>query len=330
MRVLVYGWYGRGNSGDELMGRALRSMFEPKGIELCFVPQLTFADVMSSDAVIVGGGSILNAAPIADPEALDALLQGKRPVFYLGVGMETAIDPAHVQLLKVSRFTSTRSTTWPNWVPNVYPMPDLAYALGSAAPSDAPEHRSVLVVPNLEVVPRWTDPHWMHVAWERFKDELAQCMDELVEGGATLGFLLMCQNRVMDDAWPAHELVARMKRRSTTFSMERAADDAAAVLRTIAGHSLVITQRFHGIVLAQMAGVPCVAVGHHDKLRDVNPFDGTFVAYHGCNKAQLHEAIRRCSVRRPITVSRELYDRVADAVVRVIEDEKGVTCLAGS
>lgn len=323
MRVLVYGWYGRGNVGDELMGQALRSMFEHRGIELSFVPSLVLADVMSADAVIVGGGSILNAAIIAEPEALRALLERKRPVFYLGVGTETAIDPTHAALLRVSRFTSPRSSAWPDWVPNVYPVPDLVYSLGST--DVAPEAGvSLLVVPNLEVVPRWTDPHWMHVAWERYKDEFAQFLDAVVDDGSRVSFLLMCKNPVMDDVWPAHELVARMKRRSTMFHMERASNEPIELLRSMGQHSLVITQRFHGIVLAQMAGVPCVAVGHHDKLRDVVPFNGTFVSYHGCTKDQLHVAKKNAmSASRTATkVSRELYDRVADAVVRIIDDER--------
>lgn len=321
MLLLVYGWYGRHNLGDQLMSRALRALFEPRGCELRFVDRLRGRDVSDCDGVVFGGGSILFDAPDVDPVALSALLARARPVFYLGIGAETGVHPTHRALLSVSKAVVVRSPESLEVLPSAQLATDLVYSL--PVTEALPEAGSgLLVVPNVEVVPMHSSPHWAHVGWERFKDELAQALDVLIEEhGIRPSFLLMCRNDRMDDAWPAAEVVARMANRRTDFETIRVADDDLdGALKAIGRHACVVTQRYHGIVLAQLAGVPHVSVAHHDKLKQAWPELGTQVTYHGVTKKQLVQSVS-CAASLPRVrpnVDAKVYDQVADAVVTTL------------
>lgn len=287
--LLVYGWYGRGNFGDELMAQALNELFLGTGYELKVVDHLDAENLRACEGVIMGGGSILHDSPNVTPEALQTLLDRLIPTFYLGIGMETTIHPVHRQILSISEVIATRSWSVPDWVRAPFYVPDLVNLLTPAEPLTAHED-SVLVVPNVEMVPTWQSPHWMHLAWDRWKDELAQYLDELVTEGTRLSFLSMCKNSTMDDDWPATEIIARMTRRNVECPRLRLVHNTFVITSEMRRHRLIISQRYHGAVLAAMARVPCVVVDHHDKLRDLHPINHVTVKYHGVTKAVIREA----------------------------------------
>ena len=322
-QALVYGWYGRNNVGDELMRSALEDMFEPNGLSLRFVDRLVGTEVEATDAVIFGGGSILYDAPDCDQRAWELMSRNERPVFYLGVGMETNIHAMHLQFMAVARSLITRSETWPKHLNNVYAIPDLVYALSGSTPEITGSN--VLVIPNVEVLPTWSDPHWMHVGWERFKDEMAQALDVIcTDRGAPPTFLLMCKNPTQDDRWVAHEIISRMRSRSTLFNVLQAQPTAPGLTALISEFKVVITQRYHGIVLAQMSGVPHISIDHHDKLKKAWPRKGISLPYHGFTKDALLQAydLAAATPREQIRVSREMYDRLASVIVGIIEQER--------
>ena len=314
--ALVYGWYGRGNAGDELMKHAIAGMLRPRGFELSFVdkigvPQLLNYDKVEGyvDAVIFGGGSILDGDPNVTPEAMEVLLAGKVPVFYVGVGIETQVHPKHQALMSVARLVAARERD----------IPDLAFSL--PRPDHTPSHppHGLLVIPNVETVPTWADPHWKHVAWERYKDEFAQALDHLIDGGLEVSFLLMCSNLHMEDAWPASELMARMKRRGTKKHVFKAGGTEVLVL--LQRHAAIVTQRYHGIILAEMAGVPYVSIDHHDKLKHATPSRGLHLPYHGVRKDELIGTIEKSldTTLSPHLVPRQVYDDLADKIVGIVK-----------
>ena len=321
--VLAYGWYGRGNLGDELMYRALISLFHPRGVHVHANDHLTVDKLKHAKGVVFGGGSILWNAPSAEKEALDLLLSGKVPVFYMGVGVETGIHPTHQALMKVAKKVITRTPDREfDW------MPDLVYSLDVAAALPAPAQREgLLIVPNVEVLPTHANPHWMHVAWERYKDEFAQLLDDYVDKGIKPTFMLMCKNPNQDDLWAACELIARMRHRSTKFNFVKPEHELEAIMM-MRSHQVVITQRFHGIVLAEAAGVAYVSVDHHDKLKQASPHRGERVEYHGANKSTLHAAIERARTQAldPFQLDPGVYGSLADEVVKIINEgtEHGV------
>lgn len=312
--VLAYGWYGRGNAGDELMKRALIGLFAPRGVELRFVNTIDTGVLRSKasgelvDGIIFGGGSILDGEPNIKAAAFDMLVNGALPVFYVGIGPETAVVPTHRALLNVARVVAYRDKD----------IPDLVYSLSTPALANKPT-RGVLIVPNVEVVPVTESPHWMHVAWEQHKNEFAQALDELIDNGSGIvpEFLLMCKNDRMDDAWPASELIARMRRRAWKKEFHRATDDLSTC-EMMSRFRVVITQRYHGIILAEMAGVPYVALEHHDKLKNATPSRGKHVSYYGAHKALLKSVISDAANGprfEPHHAEREVYDRLVDNIV---------------
>lgn len=317
--ILVYGWYNRGNVGDELMAQSLRAMFEPYGIKLVTVEVLTEKQVSEAQGVIFGGGGMLRDAPVAEPAALDLLQRNLRPCFYLGVGLEAGVHDVHKQLMGVARIVAVRHPGPVPFARQVHEVPDLVYYLGSDRPPAQQTGKGVLIIPNVEVLPTWSDPHWMHVAWERFKDEFAQALDICVADlKLRPAFMLMCKNPRQDDRWPAHELLARMKHRSTDYNVLQAPVNHKVLEGLIQEFEVVVTQRYHGIVLSQMAGVPVVSIDHHDKLKNAWPRKGINVAYHGATKQQLLEAVElsRKTPREQTRIPKEMYDDI----IRVIAD----------
>ncbi len=325
LQVLIYGWYGKGNVGDELMAAAFRHLLEPRDCKVKFVGTITAAELRTSDAVIFGGGSILYGKPSLDPEAERMLLAGERPIFYAGIGMETEIHSVHKALLAKANIVATRSPKYdPSLSTNVRIIPDLVYSLPSPT-SNAPPGEGILVLPNIEVLPIHSDPHWKHIGWERFKDEFAQFLDVAVEDMKLRpSFMLMCKNRTMDDRWPAHELIGRMKRRSPEYEIIQPSSDITELLFEIRRFKVVVTQRFHGIILAQMAGVPHVSIDHHDKLKNAWPRAGVSVSYPGFAKYLAVEGCKQAltAPRTPFPVSQAQYCALADDIVSIIEQER--------
>jgi hypothetical protein len=308
--VLVYGWYGRANVGDELMKQALQNLFNPSGIGLRFVDSIDAAALAGPGVagVLFGGGSILYDRPDVSSEALAALASGHIDVFYLGVGGETEIHPDHEKLIDVAKVVAFRELD----------MPDLVYSLQPDASPLTHQPAGLLFVPNVEVLPAHSDPHWMHVAWEHFKDEVAQALDVCIDRGLQPAFMLMCASEQKEDLWPAAEIMGRMKRRAPALATYRV--DNLEATRLMRHHRVVVTQRYHGIVLAEMSGVPYVSVNHHNKLKLARPHRGTSLSYYGIQKDALIDAVDTAlaSVIEPYVGPRELYDRYVNDVVEAV------------
>jgi len=309
---VVNGWYGRRNLGDELMKLALRTVFEPKGVELRFIDHIGVEQLVGVDAVIFGGGSILHADPDVSPEALAAMLARHVPTFYVGVGGESGPSKVHQQLLAIAEPVFFRELD----------VPDLAYALDPDLSAPAHPPKGVLFVPNVEVVPTHADPHWAHVSWEHFKNETAQCLDRCIDSGTPVSFLLMCNSEQKQDAWPAAELMGRMLRRGPRLWTYTATD--LSTTRLMRHFECVVTQRYHGIILSELAGVPYVSIDHHDKLKLAHPHRGGHLAYHGMRKDELTDAIELAHATpiEPHCVPRAVYDDMVDQIINVVTARK--------
>src|SRR5512135_2835712 len=117
MKVLVYGWYHKFNIGDELFIDCFKKLFP--NFDFVFVDQIKSQSLDGIDAVFFGGGSFLGAQPNISNEALEILK--KKPVFYLGVGIEHSIHPTHIELLRLSRFNAIRSIDQVDRVKSINP-----------------------------------------------------------------------------------------------------------------------------------------------------------------------------------------------------------------
>jgi len=293
MKVLVYGWYHQGNIGDDLFMDAFCYLFPNISFE--FTEKITADKLKDIDAVFFGGGSFLLDAPNISSDALQIMATKK--VFYLGVGIETNIHPTHQALLSHASLIATRSLEQVEKIKsfnhNVRFVPDLVYALQPKIKEATPIDKSVLVMTNISVVPHNADPHWKHAAWAYFKSEFGQFLDWLVDSGYKPQLFSMCQGINLDDSWASAELVNSLSKRSRNRLMMEKPTGIEQVSELISRHEMLITQRFHGIVLAEMTRTPYIAIHHHDKLKFSQPNEGTFLSYYNSSKLSYISAFEK-------------------------------------
>ena len=259
------GWYRHNNLGDDLFVEAFKELFP--NYQFNFVNHIELVDLKDIDAVFIGGGSFLEAPFDMDDSALKELKNQK--IFYLGVGAETKIHPMHQSLLSLAKLIAIRTPEHLDKIlalnNNVIVIPDLVYCL---IPNLKPRiANSVLIMPNISVVPKWDEEHWKHAAWEYFKNEFAQFLDGLIVSGHTINFLPMCDGETENDSFAACEIINRMSFRSNHYLLPKAQSFQIAT-SCISQYDIVITQRFHGIILANITKTPCISIYHHDKLKN--------------------------------------------------------------
>lgn len=285
MNVLVYGWYHHQNLGDDLFMDAFKALFP--NFNFNFVNQITSYNLQGIDAVFIGGGSLLGEViSVSDNETYDLLKQQR--IFYIGVGAETDINVFHAELMARAELIALRSAVGLDKVleinTNTIIINDLVYYLQPTKTIE-PLIKSVLVLPNISVVPNWNEPHWKHVAWEYFKTEFAQFLDNLINEGYLLNFLPLCTDSSLDDNLATAEIISRMVSRNHRYFLPKE-NTFSSITETMSRYSLIITQRYHGIVLAEMVNVPCLSIVHHNKLKRSQ---GHELSFYGITKDKIKE-----------------------------------------
>lgn len=285
-KVLVYGFYYKDNLGDDLFIDAFKKIFPE--LEFEFVNQITESALNGVSTVFIGGGSFLFAEPKFTPGAL-TLLKDKN-IFYISVGGETDIHPIHLELMQKAKLIAIRNEKYFRKIDsinsNTIIIPDIVYALGKKTPKIHNLKKKVLIIPNLSVVPKWSDEHWKHASWSYFKSEFAQFLDFLIETKNRVNFLAMSVADNLDDTWAATEIISHMQHRSGKMVIDHVST-ADKAIDLISQYDLVISQRFHGIILAELARVPCLTIHHHDKLKNSYLNEGSFISYYGLSKQML-------------------------------------------
>lgn len=312
-RVLVHGWYYQGNLGDDLFMDAFKHLFP--SYSLTFVNYITLHDLQNTDAVFIGGGSFLSEPlSIEDDSALEKLKQ--LPIFYIGVGGETDIHPTHHDLISIAKLVAIRSLYHLDKIKkintNTIVIPDLVYSLSDIELLSKLD-KSILILPNAMVIPKWNEPHWKHTAWEQFKNELAQLLDELIDLGYQINFLPLSLSDEFNDHAAAQEIVGRMIHRESRFFLNKK-NNAVDVIKLISQYSVVITQRYHGIVLSEMAQVPYLSIYHHDKLKNCL---GSKLCYYGTYKSQILEQLNsllKMKTSNILPIDRDIFSELTQKV----------------
>jgi polysaccharide pyruvyl transferase WcaK-like protein len=275
--VLVFGWYSHFNLGDELFKVAFQKLFPD--ISFTFVDQIKFDALKEATAVFIGGGSFLFSDMNISQECLNLLKT--KSIFYIGVGAETDIHPIHIELMRVAKLIALRSNIGLDKVKplntNTIVIPDIVYALDFNSNS-RPIEKSVLIIPNISVVPNNRSPHWMHNSWDHFKFEFSQFVDYLIDEKCHVRFVGMCKSNKNNDDWAATEIINAMMHRSSSLVLDNEITDV------INDYEIVITQRFHGIILSEITRTPYIAIYHHDKLKTSHLNEGIFMSYYGSSK----------------------------------------------
>jgi polysaccharide pyruvyl transferase WcaK-like protein len=315
--ILVYGWYMHNNIGDDLFIDAFKALFP--AYNFIFVDYINTECLQNINAVFIGGGSFLGE-PLPIESAAWETLKSKK-IFYIGVGAETDFHQDHLQLMILSKLIAIRSNVNFDKVKeinrNTIIIPDLVYSLFPKLSKHKIE-KSALILPNISVVPTWNDAHWMHASWEYFKTELAQLLDLLIGDAHTINFLPLCTNIKLNDEWAAAEIISRMKYRNKNFLLEKR-NSLQSITELMSQYDVIITQRYHGIVLAQMSQVPCLTISHHDKLKNANQNN---ISYYGLSKDKLREQFNICknaNVTDILPINRDMFislQRMVDDALR--------------
>lgn len=287
MKVLVYGWYGKGNLGDDLFVDAFKHIFPE--YNFTFTDHIKLSQLDDMGAVFFGGGSFIGEPLKITPEALEVVKN--KNIFYIGVGSETSIHESHQQLIALAKLVAIRSNSQVDVIKklnsNVIIIPDIVYSLPTN-PNSEKISRSILFIPNISVVPKWDSPHWKHAAWDYFKIELAQALDVLSKEKYQIKFLPFCINKKLNDSYAAGEIINRMCDSVDNMILEQP-KDLVSTINLMSKYQISITQRFHGTVLSEMSKTPCLTIHHHDKLKNSA---GSKISYYESNKNRLLEEIK--------------------------------------
>ncbi len=278
LRVLVWNpYWNHKNLGDQLFEPAFKKIFP--NYNFIFTDHIKDHHLENIDLVFIGGGSFLDSKPNFDPQ----LLKDKK-FFYVGVGAETNIDPVHQELIKSAQGIFVRSdldkVKYLN--SNAYLIPDLVFAL--SVKHTLPKQKKICVMPNAHLIPTWKDQVWKKSAWDYFKSEFAQSIEQFTRDGYEIEFYSMCNNEWVNDVAASHEILNARAHKSKVPVSNHTYIDYNLLLGALSRYSLIITQRYHGIVLAQMTNTPYIAICHHDKFSHFEPKLGAHIPYYGINK----------------------------------------------
>jgi polysaccharide pyruvyl transferase WcaK-like protein len=298
-KILVYGWYGHNNVGDELMAEAIRKIFNEH--EIKFVSHLKSLDYQWCDILIIGGGSFLSMPLNCDGIVWSRL--NEKPIFYVGVGAETEVHLDHQRLLSLAKSVFIRSIpseSFKNICPLAIQIPDLSLALCDFSFSvKNRKNKSLAILPNAEVVPDRESVHWKRAAWEYFKSECSQAIDELIFDGWNITMIPLCVDENRNDEWAAAELAANCVKRNKIKILPSSWMGNMSfqeIKKPFEQHSVVLTQRFHGAPISQATSTPCVVIHHHDKLARVSSDVAKLVPYYGIQKHLIINAVNNAFI----------------------------------
>lgn len=292
MKVLVFGFYDKGNLGDELFKEAFKKIFPE--LDFTFTDKLTKELLKSFQVIFIGGGSFLDQSQGFSIDDLSG-----KDIFYIGIGAETNINPIHEEIIKKAKLVAIRTYHYQKISKlntSVMIIPDLVYALYNHSGSSY-RNKSILVIPNVLNVPVYSDPHWKHVAWDFYKNELAQVLDERIRAGYTINFFPMAEGLSTNDSWAAIEIMNRMQKKSSTYLLN-SKFTSKEVISLFSEYQVIISQRYHGNIIAELANRPYLGIWHHDKLKSSYFNKGEFIPYFEVSKNKISQKIDELSKKK--------------------------------
>jgi len=280
--ALVYGFYHKQNLGDELFKKAFPKFFPL--MDFCFENYLSKDLLKQHSTVIIGGGSFLNQPFTKKDDCVD-LFEGKT-IYYAGVGGETDIHPEHEKVLRMAKKIWIRThhrEKFLKYNPNVEVIEDLVHLLDIKEKNHP--RKNILFIPNIYTIPHHKDPYWKHSIWHFFKNEIGQIIDQV-----EMKFFTMSCFKNSNDLCAAYELCsASVKRHAEIIGYTNQLEEIENIFNSA---KCVITQRYHGIILAKMTNTPFIAICHDNKLKEAGA-GGIYLDYAGCSKSRILESIEQ-------------------------------------
>jgi polysaccharide pyruvyl transferase WcaK-like protein len=304
LKVLVFGFYYKNSIGDDLFKEAFKFLFPQ--LDFIFTDRITKDQLALVSTVFIGGGSFLETNLDIKTEVF--LLLKTKNIFYIGIGAETEISYDHKQLLSIAKLIAIRTPKHIDKIKSINTktiiIPDLVYALPKYQHS-IKENKSILILPNAHIIPKWFDEHYKHIAWDAFKSEFAQFLDVLIEEGYKVNFFSMCSSQYIDDSWATTSIISSMRYGDGIYNIGQKCIDMASIIELFSKYQLILTQRYHGIILSDILNINHIAVSHHNKIASNNT-----IPYYGLSKKSLLDNFYS-SVNNPysgITVERDFNE----------------------
>lgn len=314
LKILVWGFYFKGNLGDNLFIDSFKYLFPE--YDFIFTDEITISHLNDVEAVFLGGGSFLAETLKASPEAFKRLLTMK--IFYLGVGCETNIDARHQELIKKAEVIAVRTEQNINKIKSLTDkwmvIPDLVYALPNQNETKS-RNKSLLYIPNILVVPKWNEPHWKHASWNYFKSEMIQSIDQLIKDDWEIDFLPFCDNNYLKDNYAAAELIAGSQT-MTSKKIWNKPESFEEAIKIIGSYDKVVSQRFHGTILSHIANRNVLSLHHHDKLI----YGSNTLSYYNFNKQTFLDKLNNLKLFECNSLNlnkfKEMQQKVRNAICR--------------
>jgi polysaccharide pyruvyl transferase WcaK-like protein len=128
----------------------------------------------------------------------------------------------------------------------------------------------------------------------------------------------MCKNDSMSDAWAASELINMMQKRSISYQLPFLSDDMAGLTKALSQYEIIITQRFHGIILSEMMGTPYISLHHHDKLKFASPMNGISLPYYGIMKQNLLDSFNKLKASQSLPIESDIFETLKREVENIL------------
>lgn len=255
-KVLVYGWYGQHNLGDEAFKLSFKQLWPH--ISFTFTGSIPLNINENYDEFWIGGGSFLE-------QKISNLDLVRIPISFIGVGSVKTPSDTVRSAMERARVIAFRDNTAASFWPNAYILPDLVFARTDIKPKiGITKKKQITVFLNDFVSPLGSKvADWKSKAYHEFIKEFALILDQF-SLTYKIKFFPMCVNARIDDRKIASAIIARSDypHRYEWLLTEQTESDLCTEIQN---SEFVIAQRFHGLVYSILLDTPCLTISSHDK-----------------------------------------------------------------
>lgn len=281
--LLVYGWYHKQNAGDDLFAVSFQKLFPNLNIKFTDDPK----DItkLQYKYLILGGGNIIH------PCLQNHLQQTKTPYEFWSVSVLT---PEQATIAQNARRCIVRDNesailmTKAQYKGELIFAPDIVFTNHNDIKL-TPKKDIVALFPNANIAPTYKDtiPKWQE--YQRFVCETARFMDEQKDQN-NFELVAMQTNHLIHDHSVSHAIRATSVTKKMTI-----VDKDLRNLNSLNDFKVIITARYHGIILAIMSETPVVCIDAHSKIKNfANSYKLSNINYYEYSKDCLERALKEC------------------------------------